>query len=79
MQNIQIYSSLHQDDIGHMELLTVDIDTGDHPPITQKPYILTLKPIHWVHEEVGMIEKAGTISWVVSPGSSPIVIVPKKA
>ena len=28
---------LHQYDTGHPKLLTKDIDTGDHPPITQKP------------------------------------------
>ena len=30
----------------------MDIDTGDHPPIAQKPYILTLKHAHWVCEEL---------------------------
>ena len=35
--------SLHQGDIGHTKLLTMDIDTGDHPPITAEPYTLPLK------------------------------------
>ena len=35
--------SLHQGDIDHTKLLTMDINTGDHPPISQKPYILPLK------------------------------------
>ena len=34
---------LHQGDIGHTKLLAMDIDTGDHPPTTQKPFTLPLK------------------------------------
>ena len=34
--------SLHQGDIGHAKLLTIDINTDDHPPITQKLYTLCL-------------------------------------
>ena len=32
--------SLHQGDIGHTKFLTMDIDTGNHLPIVQKPYAL---------------------------------------
>ena len=35
--------SLHQDDIGHTKLLMIDIDTGDHPRIVQKPYTFSIK------------------------------------
>ena len=70
---------LHQGDIGHAKLLTMDIDTGDHPPIVQKPYTLPLKHSQWVHEELGMLEKAGIISKSDSPWSIPIVIVSKKS
>ena len=28
---------LHQGNIGYLKLLTIDIDTRDHSPITQKP------------------------------------------
>ena len=38
-----------------MNLITMDIDTGDHPPICQKPYTLALKHYEWVQkEEEGM-------------------------
>ena len=30
-------------DLGRSPLLTMEIDTGDHPPITQRPYSLALK------------------------------------
>ena len=36
-------SLLHQGDIGHTKLLNMEIDMGDHPDITQKPYTLPLK------------------------------------
>ena len=39
-------------DIGRIPLLTMDIDTGDHPPMTQKPYSLALKYVEWVQEEL---------------------------
>ena len=32
-------------DIGRTPLLTMDIDTGDQPPITQRPYNLALKHV----------------------------------
>ena len=57
----------------------MDIDTGDHPPIAKKPYILPLKQSQWVCEKFDMSEKAEIISRHVSPQSSSIVIVPKKA
>ena len=55
----------------------MDIDTGDHPPIAQKPY--TLPKCQWVCEELGMLGKPGIISQSIHPWSSPIIIVPKKA
>ena len=33
----------HQDHIGHVKLLAMGIETGDHPPIMQKQYTLLLK------------------------------------
>ena len=40
--------SLNQGDIGHMKLLTLDIDTEDHTPIAQTLYTLPLKYTQWV-------------------------------
>ena len=57
----------------------MDIDTGDHPPICQKPYTLALKHYEWVKKEVEQLERAGIITRSVSPWTSPIVIVPKKS
>ena len=47
--------SEHSGDIGKTPLLEVHIDTGDSPPITQKPYTLPLKHTEWVQRETGNI------------------------
>ena len=56
----------------------MEIDTGDSPLITQKPYTLPLKHAMWVQKEFEILEKAGVIVRSVSPWASPIVIVPKR-
>ena len=65
-------------DIGKTPLLEVEIDAGDSLPITQKPYTLPLKHTEWVQRELEILEKAGVIVKSVSPGASPIVVVPKR-
>ena len=67
------------EDIGRTPLVTMDIETGDNPPISQKPYTLALKHVEWVHKELEILERAGVIVRSVSPWASPIVIVPKKS
>ena len=71
--------SKSSEDIGHTPLVTMDIDTGDSPPVCQRPYSLPLKHVEWVTKELEILEKAGVISRSVSPWASPIVIVPKKS
>ena len=65
-------------DIGKTPLITMEIDTGDSPPVCQRPYNLPLKHAEWVKKELETLEKAGIISRNISPWASPIVIVPKK-
>ena len=66
-------------DIGKTPLVEIEIDTGDSPPITQKPYTLPLKHAEWVQKELEILEKAGVIVRSVSPWASPIVVVPKRS
>ena len=66
------------EDIGKTPLITMEIDTGDSPPVCQRPYNLPLKHAEWVKKELETLEKAGIISRSISPWASPIVIVPKK-
>ena len=65
-------------DIGKTPLVEIEIDTGDSPPITQKPYTLPLKHAEWVQKELEILEKACVIVISVSPWASPIVVVPKR-
>ena len=55
------------------------VDTGDNPPICQKPYTLPLKHYSWVQQEIETLEHAGVIKKSISPWASPIVVVPKKS
>ena len=70
--------SVDSSDIGKTPLVEMEIDTGDSPPITQKPYTLPLKHAEWVQKELEILEKAGVIVRSVSPWASPIVVVPKR-
>ena len=66
-------------DIGQTTLVRMTIDTGDSPPICQRPYNLPLKHTEWVKQELDILEQAGVIERSISPWASPIVIVPKKS
>ena len=59
--------SKNSKDTGRTNLITMDIDTGDHPPICQKPYMLALKHYEWVQKEVEQLEQMGIITRSVSP------------
>ena len=39
-------------DIGKTPLITMDIDTGDSPPVCQRSYNLPLKHREWVQKEL---------------------------
>ena len=66
-------------DIGRTSLIKMDIETGDNPPVCQRPYTLPLKHAEWVKKELNILEAAGKIVRSVSPWASPIVVVPKSA
>ena len=71
--------SKHNEDIGRTKLVKMDIDTGDSPPISSRPYTLPLKHYEWVQREIESLEWAGVIKKTMSNWASPIVIVPKKS
>ena len=66
-------------DIGRTSLIKMDIDTGENPPVCQRPYTLPLKHAEWVKKELNILEAAGIIVRSVSPWASPIVVVPKRS
>ena len=57
----------------------MDIDTGDSPPVSSRPYTLPLKHYKLVQREIESLECAGIITKSMSKWASPIVIVPKKS
>ena len=71
--------SKSNEDIGRTQLITMDIDTGDSPLVSSRPYTLALKHHQWVQEEIETLEHAGVITKSMSPWASPIVVVPKKS
>ena len=71
--------SLNNEDIGCTQLVTMDIDMGDSPPVCQKPYTLPLKHYSWVQQKIETLECADVIRKSISLWASPIVVVPKKS
>ena len=43
--------SIDSSNIRKTPLIEMEIDTGDSPPITQRPYTLPLKHVAWVQKE----------------------------
>ena len=71
--------SKNNEDIGRTKLVKMDIDTGDSPPVSSKPYTLPLKHYEWVQREIESLECASVITKSMSKWASPIVVVPKKS
>ena len=71
--------SKNNEDIGRTKLVKIDIDTGDSPPVSSRPYTLPLKHYEWVQREIESLECAGVITKSMSKWASPIVVVPKKS
>ena len=71
--------SKHNEDISRTKLVKMDIDTGDSPPVSSRPYTLPMKHYEWVQREIESLEWAGVIKKSMSNWASPIVVVPKKS
>ena len=71
--------SKHNEDIGRTKLVKMDIDTGDSPPVSSRPYTLPLKHYEWVQREIESLKQARVIKKSMSNWASPIVVVPKKS
>ena len=67
------------EDIRRTKLVKMDIETGDSPPVSSRPYTLPLKHYAWVQREIESLEWAGVITKSMSKWASPIVVVPKKS
>ena len=71
--------SKNNEDISRTKLVKMDIDTGDSPLVSSRPYTLPLKHYEWVQREIESLQHAGVITKSMSKWASPIVIVPKKS
>ena len=71
--------SKHNEEISRTKLVKMDVDTGDSPSVSSRPYTLPLKHYEWVQKEIESLEHVGVITKSMSPWASPIVIVPKKS
>ena len=71
--------SKNNEDISRTKLVKMDIDTGDSPPVSSRPYTLPLKHYEWVQREIESLEHASVSTKSMSKWASPIVIVPKKS
>ena len=65
-------------DIGRMQLIEMEIDTGSSVLLALSPYTLPLKHYDWVRNKIEMLEKAGVIERSLSPWASLVIVVPKK-
>ena len=74
----EAFSKINED-IGRAKLVKMDIDTGDSPPVSSRPYTLPLKHYEWVQREIESLEHAGVITKSMSKWASLIVVVPKKS
>ena len=63
---------------GCTDAVTLTIDTGDHPPIAQRPYRLPLTKRRIVDAEVDAMLAEGVIEPSTSAWGSPITLQPKK-
>lgn len=63
---------------GRMPTVRLSIDTGDHPPMRQRPYRIPLSKRKLVEEEIDKMLSEGVIRPSNSPWASPITLVPKK-
>ena len=71
--------SKNNKDISRTKLVKMDIDTGDSPPVSSRPYTLPLKHYEWVQREIESLECAGVITKSMSKSASPIVVIPKNS
>ena len=63
--------------IGTTPLTQMSIDMGDSDPVSQKPYLVTMKHYQWVKEETDKLLEAGVIRNSHSSWLAPIIVVPK--
>ena len=62
--------------IGTTPLTKMTTDTGTSEPVSQKPYLITMKHYQWVKDEIEKLLTAKVIQGSQSSWSAPIIVVP---
>lgn len=65
-------------ELGRTNIVKMNIETGDHPPIKQRPYRIPFAQRSAVDKSIDEMLEADIIRPSCSPWSSPLVIVTKK-
>ena len=76
-KNIDMFA-FTDEQLGRTQTITMNIDTGDHPPISQRPYRTPLKNREIVKNTIDNMLRADIIEPSTASWSSPIVLVEKK-
>ena len=72
------FADVFQEDLGHTDVISHRIDTGDAPPIRQYPHHLPYSFREEVRSQVTDMLQKGVIQPSSSPWASPIVLVKKR-
>ena len=78
LQTLLKYSDVFHDSLGHTDVITHKIDTGDATPIQQYPRRLPYAYREEVNRQIHEMLEQGVIQESISPWASPIVLVKKK-
>lgn len=70
--------ALTPEELGRTGLVKHRIDTGDHPPLRQRPYRVAEQQRSIIEEHITDMLNRGTIQPSTSPLASPIILVKKK-
>ena len=70
--------ALKPEELGRTGLVQHRIDTGDHPPVRQRPYRVSDTQRGIIEENVDDMLNRGIIQPSTSPWASPIILVKKK-
>jgi len=76
-RNADIFSQ-HEFDVGCTNLLTANIETGNHPPIAEPLRRHARVHLDTIDETIQKMEKAGIVQRCSSPWASNLVMVPRK-
>ena len=65
-------------ELGQTDVVKMELDTGDAPPIRQRPYRTPIAQQAEIERQVQSMLENNIIRHSKSPWASPVVIVPKK-